>query len=131
MTPTDPHAPDGGDEPFSRSHVVFVTDPEGAARPVVVLNTDALPGHGERYLGVPLATADAVERATASASTRDAIAVHPSDWVVGGPEQTTYALPGDVRSVAHASVDRGIGALDSALVDAIAERVGAYLGLDP
>jgi mRNA-degrading endonuclease toxin of MazEF toxin-antitoxin module len=130
MPPTDPHSTDGNDEPFRRSHVVFVALPEGTARPFVVLNTDELPDHGERYLGVGLTIPDAMERATPATDATDSIAVHPNDWTVGGPERTTYAVPAEFRSFSHASVERGVGALDPELVDVIAERVGTYLGLD-
>lgn len=112
---------DSVDDPFDRTHAVFVSGPDGTGHPYVILSTDAFPEHGHRYLAVPL-TSEPVEYG---------ITIEADDWNVGGREKPSYAAPNRIGTIAHGEIEAAIGAVSAETVDEIVAAIGDYLGLPP
>lgn len=102
---------------FDRGHVVWHDGLfRGSDRPWLVVSDDTHPFHGEEYLVVGITTTRRDE----------AIELTNQDWRVGGLPDQSYVSPWFVTTIKHASISRGVGALEDELVDDIIADVERY-----
>ena len=105
-------------DPFERGHVVWHDGLfRGSDRPWLVVSDDAHPFHGEEYTVVGITT---TER-------NGAIELQGNDWSIGGLPKRSYVSPWFVTTIKHASIIRGIGQLNSKVVDEIVNEAIQYL----
>lgn len=110
---------------YERGDVVEASDPfsgTNAARPFLVVNTDAHPFHGEQYVAVTLTTRTWYD---------DTLPLPDDAFVEGGVPEESSIVPWGVSSPGHADVTDRFGCVATSTVDETVEQLFAYLTEGP
>ncbi|WP_255194205.1 type II toxin-antitoxin system PemK/MazF family toxin [Natronobeatus ordinarius] len=106
----------------TRGTIVYAADPfkDGdAGRPWVVVNTSDMPFHGEQYVALTLTTKTWHD---------ERIPIEDEDLIDGGLPEDSSILPWAVASLDPDDINRELGVLNEAVVDAAVATLAAYVG---
>lgn len=109
---------------FDRGTIVYADDPfrdDDSGRPWVIINTAEIPFHGDQYIALALTTKTWYD---------ERLPIDEDDLIDGGLPKTGSILPWAVGALGPDEIDRELGTLADAVVDAAVTDLTSYFGVD-